>query len=296
MSINLDLDRSLKAWLVAQAPERAPQRVLDVSRDRIRITRQRRSWWPAWRFPMMNAYAKLAIGVAAVAVIAVVGFNLLQTTGGQPVGGPAATPSHSRSAPTSSSPSPESGTWPIGALQAQRYHVMWEGVPLSFALPSLRWRSPAAGEIVAGTGTAMGVREDDYAWILPGMFQGDMARVATDPCNGNSVVVNGSTIDDLAAALTTIPGMSAEQPTDTTVGGLPAKVVTLTVDPDPPCDIDSFWMFGQTSLHPNSVDSIIRFWITAVDEQRYAFLTDQSAPHAENEQEIQQIIDSIQFE
>ena len=90
--------------------------------------------------------------------------------------------------------------------------------------------------------------------------------------------------------------MSAEPPTDTTVGGLPAKLVTLTVDPDPPCDIDSFWMFGQTSLHPNSVDSIIKFWITEVDGQRFTILTDQSAPDSTNEREIQQFIDSIQFE
>jgi hypothetical protein len=142
----------------------------------------------------------------------------------------------------------------------------------------------------------MGEREDDYVWILAGLFQGDAAAVATDPCKGESVAVNGSTIDDLAAALGTIPGMTAEPPTDTTVGGLPAKLVTLTVDPDPPCDIDSFWMFGQTSLHPNSVDSIIKFWIIDVDGQRYAFLADQSAPDPQNEREIQQIIDSIQFE
>lgn len=243
----------------------------------------------------MSTYAKLAIAAVAVIALAFVGLNVLPSSGGTPVGGPAASPSPSPSAPTSASPSPEARIWPLGDLQAQRYHVTIDGVPLSFAPPSLRWRSPAAGEIVAGTGTAMGVREDDYAWILPGVL-GDTAAVATDPCNGDSVAVNGSTIDDLAAALTTIAGMSAEPPTDTTVGGLPAKVVTLTVDPDPPCDIDSFWLFGQTSLHPNSVDSIIRFWITEVEGQRFTFLTDQASADPQNEREIQQIIDSIQFE
>jgi hypothetical protein len=244
----------------------------------------------------MNGYAKLAIAAVAVIALAFVGLNLLPSSAGPPVGAPAASTSTSPSAPTATSPSPEARTWPLGDLQAQRYHVTVEGVPYSFALPSLRWRSPAAGEIVAGTGTAMGVREDDYVWILAGLFQGDRAAVATDPCQGESVAVSGPSIDDLAAALATIPGMTAEPPTDTTVGGLPAKLVTLTVDPDPPCDIDSFWMFGQTSLHPNSVDSIIRFWITEVDGRRYAFLADQSAPDPTNEREIQQIIDSIQFE
>jgi hypothetical protein len=295
MSTDLDTTRIVRSWLRTDEHESAERIVRNVLAA-LDATPQRRRLLPARRVNQMNTYSKLAIAAAAVLAIAVVGFNLLPGGNNPAVGGPVASPSASPSAPPSPSESPESRTWPIGALQAQRYHVMWEGVPLSFALPSLRWRSPAAGEIVAGTGTAMGVREDDYAWILPGMFQGDMARVATDPCNGDSVVVNGSTIDDLAAALTTIPGMSAEQPTDTTVGGLPAKVVTLTVNPDPPCDIDSFWLFGQTSLHPNSVDSIIRIWITDVDGQRYGLLTDQASADPLNEREIQQIIDSIQFE
>jgi hypothetical protein len=295
MSAERDMTRIVRSWLQVDEHESA-DRVLDIVLDRLDTTPQRRSAWPVRRIAAMNSYAKLAIAAAAVLVVTLVGYNLLPSSSG--VGGQVATSSRSPSPTPLASPSQsqEASTWPLGALEAQRYHVMVEGVSFSFAPPSLRWRSPAVGEIVAGTGTAMGVREDDYAWILPGMFQGDMARVATDPCHGDSVAVSGSSIDDLAAALATIPGMSAELPMDTTIGGLPAKVVTLTVDPDPPCDIDSFWLFGQTSLHPNSVDSIIRFWITDVDGQRYTFLTDQASADAQNEREIQQIVDSIRFE
>jgi hypothetical protein len=287
-----DLDLVLRHYF-ADDSSTASDHVLDVIEERIVRQPQRHAWRVLWRDPHVNTYVKALAAIAAVIVIAVVGFNLLPVGSNPAVGGPAASPSVSPSAPPSPSASPESRTWPLGALRAQRYHVTNDGVPFSFAPPSLRWRSPAAGEIVAGSGTAMGVREDDYAWIIPGRGP---ETVATDPCRGTADRSTGSSIDDLAAALAAIPGLSAEQRLETTVDGLPAKVVTLTVDPDPPCDIDSFWLFGQTSLHPNSVDSIIRFWITDVDGQRYTFLTDQASADPQNEREIQQIIDSIQFE
>jgi hypothetical protein len=243
----------------------------------------------------MNSYAKVGAAGVAVLALAIVGFNLLPATGGQPVGGPAASASTSPSAPTSSSPSPESRAWPLpGELGAQEYHVTVDGVPFSFALPSDGWRSVTAGELLTGEGSPHTARGDDYAWLfLPG---GDMDAVATDPCNGLARKVNASTLDEYAAELATIPGLSAEQPVDTTLAGLPAKVVTLTVDPDPPCDINSFWLGGDRSLHPNSVDSIIRIWITFVDGQRHAVFTDQASADPRVEREIQQIIDSYQLE
>ena len=96
MSTRPDHDRSISAWLVAEAADRAPERLLETSRGRIRATRQRRAWWPAWRILDMNTYAKLAIGVAAVAVVAVVGINLLVGTGGGVGGSSTVSPSERR--------------------------------------------------------------------------------------------------------------------------------------------------------------------------------------------------------
>lgn len=291
MTADRDIERVLEHWLV-DGVDRMPDRVYLSILDRVERQPQQRAWRVSWRDPHVNAYLKPLAAIAAVVVIAVIGYNLLPG-GSTGAGGPAASPSAPPPSPSASSESPESRTWPVGTLQAQRYHVTVEGLRFSFAPPSDRWRSVAAGELLTGSGTPHTARGDDYAWMIQGE---DITAVATDPCDGKSVEVDGSSIDDLAAALATIPGMSAEQPVATTVGGLPAKVVTLTVDPDPPCDTDLFWMFGQTSLHPNSVNSIIRIWITEVDGQRYVFFTDQASADPRVEREIQQIIDSIQFE
>ena len=132
----------------------------------------------------MDGYAKLAIAAGAVIALAFVGLDLLPSSGGPPVGGPAVSPSPSPSAPQPASLSPELRRWPFGDLEVQRYHVTVGGLPLSFAFPSARWRTVAVGELIAGTGSPNGVREDDYAWILTGLFQGEASRVAKDPCRG----------------------------------------------------------------------------------------------------------------
>lgn len=296
MTDHPNVDRSIRAWLIAEAPERASQRLLDRSRERIQSTRQRRAWWPAWRIPYMNTYAKMAIAGAALIALAFVGFNVLTNDGGVPVGGPAPSPAAS-SSPPAPSPSTASGAWlPLGSLAAERYDVFDQGVPFSFAPSSADWHSLGASSpvkaIAIGNGTGSGAERPDFAWIV---FTG-IRDVSTDPCVGESVAVDGTSVDDLVAALGAIPGTSAEEPQDVTIGGLPGKLVTLTVDPDPPCPMNQFWLYGDTSLYPNSAKSIIRIWITEVDGQRWSVHTDQADVNTRNDREIRQIIDSIQFE
>jgi hypothetical protein len=103
MSTNIDPRRSVRAWLEAEAPDRAPGRLIDASRDRIRSTRQRRPWLPARRASDMNSYAKWAIAAAAVVIVAIAGYNLLPTRGGA-ASQPAA--SEAVGALTSAPPSP----------------------------------------------------------------------------------------------------------------------------------------------------------------------------------------------
>jgi hypothetical protein len=291
MNDHPNVDRSIRAWLIAEAPESASQRLLDASRDRIQMTQQRRAWWPAWRFPIMNVYAKLGIGMAALAVVAVVGLNLLSSGNGQSVGGAVASPPATPSSAPSPSPSPTARALPPGALNAERYLVTRNGVPFSFVPPSTRWRS--AGEsIETGINTGSAPEGPDFAWIN---FR-RIGTVATDPCAGEGAPVSGSTVDDLAAALRTIPGTTAQEPVDVTVGGLPGKLVTLTIDPDPPCPMEEFRLYGGRSLYPNTVNSIIRIWITEIEGQRWAIHADHSNLNEQNGQEIQQIVDSIEFE
>jgi hypothetical protein len=112
MSNHLDPDRSIARWIVAEAPDRAPERLLEASRAHVRSTAQRRSLRLVRRFEAMNAYAKLGIAAAAVVVVAVVGINLgsgLNTVSSEasPTSSPLASPTVSPSVAPSQAVAPQ---------------------------------------------------------------------------------------------------------------------------------------------------------------------------------------------
>src|SRR5689334_13169140 len=166
MSTNIDPQRSIAAWLESEAPDRAPARLIDASREHVRTTRQRPAWWPARRTSDMNAYAKLAIAAAAVVVVAIVGYNLLPSRGG--VGG---------SAQPSASPSPTPSPVPIrsGSLDAGTYTapIPDAGVDVTLTLPS-GWKWDGAPILTKTSVDA----PDGYAIA----FWGGDVQVYTDPC------------------------------------------------------------------------------------------------------------------
>jgi hypothetical protein len=93
METDRDTTRIVRSWL-EEGRTTLPDRVLDAVLDRVPATPQRRPWWPVWRTPPMNTSAKLAIGMAAVAVVAVVGIGVLSGRGAVGPGGtvPASSP------------------------------------------------------------------------------------------------------------------------------------------------------------------------------------------------------------
>jgi hypothetical protein len=102
MSNHLDPDRSIARWLVAEAPGRAPERLLEASRTQVRSTAQRRSLRPVRRIQAMNSYAKLGIAAAAVLIVAVAGIYLapslnMTSSAPSPTSSPLASPTASPS-------------------------------------------------------------------------------------------------------------------------------------------------------------------------------------------------------
>jgi hypothetical protein len=286
MSAERDMTRIVRSWLQVDEHESA-DRVLDIVLDLVDTTPQHRSRWPVRRIDVMNTYAKFAIAAAALLVVALVGYNLLPARGG--VGGPPATPSPTPSPSLSASPEPPADAWPAGSLEASTpYHVTMNGSPMTLTMPSDRWRTGAIpGAIETGV-----FRADDHAWMS---FIGGPSVVGTEPCAGRATPVP-QTLAGAAQAYTTIPGTHAVGPTDARVGGRPAKLVVLTIDPNIPCSPNRYWMFGQGSAYPDSLDSIIRTWIIEVDGELFEIDSQQAAPNARLDQEIQKIVDSIRFE
>lgn len=284
MSAQRNPDRLIHAFL-EEGQTVLPDWVYDAVREQIETTRQRVVIAP-WRALDMSRY--ISYGVAAAAVFVVVAFIGINALNGSLPGGPAATPTQEPTVAASPSPSPtpeptETG-WPTGAFTPGRHEVTLEGHSFSFAV-EFTWSSgPFDGMILQGT-------NNGQRWIA---FFNPFEQVSTDPCTGAAQTV-GPTVDDFANAMTTIPGTDAVGPTDTTVGGLPAKLVTLTFHEDIPCAPTHFWLYGEDSAYPNNLGSVMSAWIVEVDGTRYVMQAHYGASDAEAQQDIQRIMDSIEF-
>ena len=100
MNDDRSLERAARSWL-EEGPSRAPDGPVEAALARIQSTRQERDLVP-WRLPTVNAFTKLAAGLAAAAVVLVAGYALLPR-----VGGPgAAPPTPSPTAVPGASPAP----------------------------------------------------------------------------------------------------------------------------------------------------------------------------------------------
>jgi hypothetical protein len=281
MSARPNPDRLIEAYL-EEGQTILPDRVYDTVRDQVERTRQRVVVVP-WRTPDMTKI--IGFGLAAVAVLVVaafIGFNLLggTNTGGQP----AATSSPSPSATAVPTAEPTASGALFGSVSPGPYETTEGDVAFSFAIEQTGWSvNPTFGFLEKRAA-------DGYRWIA--WFQ-PFDSVATDGCAAEAATV-GPTVDDFATAMLSIPGTDAEA-ADTTVGGLPAKVVTLTLHDDIGCGPRSFYLYGPNSAFPDTLDSVVRAWIVEVDGTRYVIQTTQDAPDDAIAAETQQIIDSIEF-
>jgi hypothetical protein len=86
-----DFDKAAGAW-INDGPTRMSDRALASALQEIHTTRQRRSWWRAWRATPVSTFARMAAAAALVAV-GVVAVNVVQRQpDGSNVGGPSPSP------------------------------------------------------------------------------------------------------------------------------------------------------------------------------------------------------------
>jgi hypothetical protein len=129
MNRNDDFDRQLEAWLRGQAPQQAPDRVLDAALERVEGESQKRGWLQ--RFvggTPMTIMTRAAAVAAVVAIAALIGFqfnNLISNVGSSP--SPSASPTPDAS-PTSPSPSEDAAASLVlrlmGGGEAGRVHIV----------------------------------------------------------------------------------------------------------------------------------------------------------------------------
>jgi hypothetical protein len=195
-------------------------------------------------------------------------------------------------------PLPDVG--PGGWLPIGRHALTVNGVPFSFSLPALayydrgwaRYRSIYVSKDTVGSQGAEGAI---YWTAFPD-------GAATDPCASLLPLPLDASAADLAAAVSTASGTElVTGPTDATVGGRPAKHVVVRVREDLGCDPGFLFTWdaalGGPAWWTTNAGDTIRAWIVDVDGKLFVIVGESTTDaSARLEQEIQDIVDSIQFE
>ncbi len=312
MSTDRNTERIVRSWLRTGQHESA-DRVLDAVLDRLDTTPQRRATWPARRLSAMNTFAKIAFAAAAVVVVAFVGYQFLGVgTFGRNVGGaqamPIATPS------VTAQPTPTPMPFPLGGpnLTPGR-QVIDEPFPVRITLDVPEgWFSWISNSRIAGLIVDNGVGDGASGW---GVTFWIVDNVYADPCDPLSELDPplGPSVDDLAAALTSLPGYEATTPSAITLSGFEGVEFQLTA-PMYGEDCPNHRTWSTIGNEPRGMlpGETNRIRILDVDGVRLLILTTEYAhttelelsrgipydanAHAADQPELQRIIDSLRIE
>jgi hypothetical protein len=237
------------------------------------------------------------MAAAAVVVVAIVGINFLPSTGGVG-GGTAVSPSPSPpvSPSPTAAPSPASSDlafFPDGPIEAGRHSIIRSGKSLSVEMPS-GW--------ISHIGARISTRAGQGAFIF---WSPAPVNTYADPCAQEPLdPPAGDTPAELAAAISSIPGTSlVGGPSDVTIGGRPAKLVTIQVHEDIDCPPNEFFLWyhevdgSPEGRWPDARGDTINVWIIDVDgtivwiDGSWSVSTTPTL-----HEEMLQIVESIQFE
>ena len=246
----------------------------------------------------MNTYAKLAIAATAVVIFALVGYNMLPpgrgNVGVAPPVSPSPSPSTSRSPTAVPSPSPSDYVFlPNGPIEAGRHSMILSGKSLSVDMPS-GWTSHLGFRMYNESGQLAFI-----FWTPP------PTMVYADPCRKEPLdPPAGDTPAELAAAVSSIPGTDlVGGPSDLTIDGHPAKVVSIRIRDDIDCAPTEFFLWGKPEdgpaggRWPDSLGDTVYVWMIDVDGA-LVWIDGSASRNATPalHEEMRRIVESIQFE
>jgi hypothetical protein len=296
MTASRDPERLIRAFL-DEGPTDLPDRTYDAVRSHIDRTRQRVVIGP-WREPRMSNLARIAIAAAAVLVVAVVGYNFLPGGNGPGATGPSPSPSPTATALPTATPQPTGpvaltdGPMPAGRYVAHPFGPANDSISISLTVPD-GWEAFQGVGLLPTTGasgpTGMGIGFGlvDYLY--------------SDPCHGHAVadVAVGPTVDDLVMAFQAQSAYETSTPVDVTLGGYMGKRLDLQLPSDldlSTCDNGEFY-FWEGGVYAQGPENRWHLWILDVEGQRIVILAqDFAATSAQDQAELQAIVDSIEIE
>ena len=293
MTASRDTERLIRAFLDDGVTE-LPERVYDAVRSDIDRTHQRVVIGP-WRTPDMKTFAKVAIAAAAVLVVAVVGYNLLPSepgTGGTATASPSASPSVAAS-PVPSPPPSEYTFFPDGSIEAGRHPLILSGKSLTVDMPS-GWTSHLGFRLHTRSGAAA------FIFWTPAP-----SNVYADPCEHEPLdPPAGDPPAERAAAISSIPGTDlVGAPSNLTIDGHPATLVSIRIRDDVDCPPGEFLLWYQqesgpaNGRYPDAIGDTINVWIIDVDGA-IVWIDGSWSRNATPalQAQMRQIVESIQFE
>lgn len=301
MSDDREFLRATTEWLEAGS-DRTPPKAVDGVLLAIRTTRQDRVLPNPWRHIDMNALAKALIAATAVVAIALAWINFGPS--GNSVG-VAPTPTPTPAPAPTATPAVLAEGEPVALAPGRYAFPSWLSNPkISFTVPS-GWG-----------GHSFSVGKDDPDPAAPELFTWPFDHGFKDPCTDHTPVVPvaGSGPAGLLGVIAGQPGIDAGPITDVTVGGHDGKYVDYTVTADPATcgnGQGGFWIWGScpAPVTPGCEDVTgdRRYGVSKNDRERaYAidvdgktvtFFTSQPVDMlAADRTELQQVIDSIEFE
>jgi hypothetical protein len=197
----------------------------DATRDAIRAQlpsiHQRPAWWPGWRLPDINKSTMLAMGAAAVVVVALIGFTYFG--GGRGIGDSPSSPSEAASTvptPTAAPTPVVSGSLPGGGDIIEGTYIVSDPFRVEMGLELgpgwSMWGGGVGSDVVAmykgspdppaGHGIIFVIVNNTYA----------------DPCDkaaGYTSPQVGPSVDDLASALVAQASTESSDPVAVSIDG-----------------------------------------------------------------------------
>ena len=240
MSEHSDMDSVLRHWF-EEGPSTMPDRVVDVVADRIARQRQRPAWRLLWRETDMHPIVKYGAAIAAVLVIAIVGWNLLPgRSNGVGVAQQTPTPAPSLKA-TTPTPAPARPWWVspddagrpcgdgpdgngcAGELNAGTHRSVGLVPPMQFTVPPGWINTQAWRQWYTLIPDTPATREnlEQRITLMP-----DFALMESS-CSDVQPETSPTSADRMMAAVQAIDGVDTSQPRPITVGGLSGRWLDL---------------------------------------------------------------------
>jgi hypothetical protein len=251
----------------------------------------------------LNAVGVLAVSVgllgcsASSAAIAAPSHTPSPTLAASRSTQPASSPSSAQGQPASPLatliPVPLGGSTPGSPLQAGARYVITDPFPvrLSFVAPS-GWAGNIGGPYAVWTGPA--ATGDSL------LFQAN-PKVFVDPCHpeqGTVAPSKSATVGDLVQAILSRPGLAKTTPTSATLGGLSATSFRLSVSGSlRDCSSGTYLLWELPLGATNELQTGMSERVSVVDVNGLPLVVlAVDAGDANQQQAIQQVLDSIQFE